>query len=251
MTSGYLILDCNYLPDARSGAWALRELDQVVTLLSIGPFTSIKYSFLCSLPSEHASRDPHGCSLSPYVTSNSFWEADCIHQCVGTICDYQSRTIQLTLTMYLPMMDVNNVSTGDGRLPRLRRLQDHFHRASFTILDALHGDSSSALPPPLRRSTWVRDRCRRVLCRASFRENEDISVLSQLPLRSVPRSWPVWNGPDLLQVKKTLLRTRYDHFCIFQVDKVENWCKSARADGFDKFMRSPSHGRRGGNTPPR
>ena len=95
--------------------------------------------------------------------------------------------------------------------------------------------------PALRGPTWVRDRCRRVLCHACFHENDETYRFCQNCRCEAPRGCPpVENGANRLQVNETQLRTRYDQFRAFQRDKVGQRRKSAVADGFDKFMRSRS-----------
>ena len=52
----------------------------------------------------------------------------------------------------------------------------HRLRASFGILDALHGDGSAVSSPYIRGPNGVRDRCCRMRCQASFIVNDEISV---------------------------------------------------------------------------
>ena len=119
--------------------------------------------------------------------------------------------------------------------------QDLLRRASFAIIDALRGDARNALPPPLRGSTWVRNRFSRVLCHACFHENDEIYRFCQNCRCEAPRGFPlVGNGANLLQVNETQLRTRYDQFRSFQKDRIGQRRKSTVADGFDKLMRSRS-----------
>ena len=126
------------------------------------------------------------------------------------------------------------------------RVQDLLRRASFALIEALRGDAKNAPPPPLRGPTWVRDRCRRVLCHACFHENDETYRFCQNCSRVSPRGPPeVGNDSNLLVVHETPLRIRYDQFFSFQNEKVGQRRKSAVADGFDKFVRSRSNGASG------
>ena len=120
-------------------------------------------------------------------------------------------------------------------------LQDLSGRASFAIIDAPRGEAINTPLPALRGPTWVRDRCRRVLCHECFHENDETYRFCQNCRCEAPRGCPpVENGANRLQVNETQLRTRYDQFRAFQRDKVGQRRKSAVADGFDRFMRSRS-----------
>ena len=120
-------------------------------------------------------------------------------------------------------------------------LQDLSGRASFAIINAPRGEAINTSLPALRGPTWVRDRCRRVLCHACFHENDETYRFCQNCRCEAPRGCPpVENGANRLQVNETQLRTRYDQFRAFQRDKVGQRRKSTVADGFDKFMRSRS-----------
>ena len=131
------------------------------------------------------------------------------------------------------------------------RVQDLLRRASFALIEALRGDAKNAPPPRLRGPTWVRDRCRRVLCHSYFHENDETYRFCQNCSSDAPRGPPaVGNDSNLLVVNETPLRIRYDQFCSFQNEKVGQRRKSAVADGFDKFVRSRTE-RPGGKTPPR
>ena len=126
------------------------------------------------------------------------------------------------------------------------RVQDLLRRASFALTEALRGDAKNAPPPPLRGPTWVRDRCRRILCHSCFHENDETYRFCQSCSREAPRGPPaVGNDSNLLVVNETPLRIRYDQFCSFQNEKVGQRRKSAGADGFDKFVRSRSNGASG------
>ena len=120
-------------------------------------------------------------------------------------------------------------------------LQDLSGRASFAIIDAPRGEAINTPLPALRGPTWVRHRCRRVLCHECFHENDETYRFCQNCRCEAPRGCPpVENGANRLQVNETQLRTRYDQFRAFQRDKVGQRRKSAVADGFDRFMRSRS-----------
>ena len=110
---------------------------------------------------------------------------------------------------------------------------------------AAHRENINTPLPPLRGPTWVRDRCRQVLCHACFHENDETHRFCQNCRCEAPRGCsPIGNDANRLQANETQLRTRYDQFRSFQRDKVGQRRKSAVADGFDKFMRSFGVGRR-------
>ena len=120
-------------------------------------------------------------------------------------------------------------------------LQDLSDRASFAIINSPREEAINTPLPPLRGPTWVRDRCRQVLCHACFHENDETYRFCQNCRCEAPRGCaPVENDANRLQVNETQLRTRYDQFRAFQRDKVGQRRKSAVANGLDKFMRSRS-----------
>ena len=70
---------CNYLLDARLGAWGFRELDHVVMLLLVEPFNELIVPSYSSL--EMRSEGSTWILTEPDVPRSSFCET--IHQCVG------------------------------------------------------------------------------------------------------------------------------------------------------------------------
>ena len=125
-------------------------------------------------------------------------------------------------------------------------MQDLLRRASFAIIEALRGNARNASLPPLRGPTWVRDRCRWVLCHACFHENDETYRFCQNCSCEASRGLPqIGDGSDLLVVNETQLRTGYDQFHSFQKQKVGQRRKSAVADVFDKFVGSRSNGASG------
>ena len=76
--------------------------------------------------------------------------------------------------------------------------------------------------------------------RVSTKMTRHISFV-RAAVAKLPGVFALWNGPDVVQVNK---------FRSFQMDKVRHPCKSAGADGFDKFLRPRSHGHQSGRRHP-
>ena len=68
--------------------------------------------------------------------------------------------------------------------------QHIFLRASFVLLDALHGDRGALPSPYTQGPNWVRDRCCRVLCQAGLNVNDESYRLVRTTVRCVLGSIP-------------------------------------------------------------
>ena len=77
-----------------------------------------------------------------------------------------------------------------GSVSVLAPWQHLFLRASFVVLDALHGDGSALPPPYVGGPNGVRDRCCRVLCQAGSNINEESYRLVRATVRCVLGTFP-------------------------------------------------------------